>query len=433
MLRSISPWGIGAAGSMSGLLLRSQVFNLWRRVPQRVRQSVKRHVLRPPERRGVRPTSPVAPLYICGTLPSPTDLGWSARLTRALARDAGLQTYELDVAHAFAEGRKRAMPDTAGPGTLIIHLNPDQFAYGLSFLPPETLADKYVIGYCVWELERIPPDWMSALSLLDEIWVPSHFTRRAFQIAGVKVPLRVVPYILDAPPAAHSDRKHFGLDEDSFIVASVVNLRSSFARKNPVGTIAAFQQAFSRQDKAILALKIGAADMDTPGFAKLKRMAAQDPRIRLVCKDLSDHEMWSFLASADVVMSLHRAEGFGIPLAQGMLVGRPVVATGWSGNLDFMPQHATCLVPSRLVPVDDPDGIYKGKSLTWAAPDTAAAADFLRRLHADPNLRFLIGEAGRQSARRFMHHHRFRLVGELRSWGRPPTELQQIFQASLAS
>jgi glycosyltransferase involved in cell wall biosynthesis len=371
-------------------------------------------------------------------LPSPTSLGWSARLTRALARDAGLQTYELDIAHAFAEGRKpKAMPNTAGPGTLIIHLNPHQFAYGLSFLPPEALADKYVIGYCVWEFERIPPDWVSALALLDEIWVPSHFTRRAFQVAGVKVPLRVVPYILDAPPAAHSDRKHFGLDEDSFIVASIANLRSGFARKNPLGTIAAFQQAFARQDKAILALKVGATDIDTPGFSKLKRVAAQDPRIRLICKDLSDHEMWSFLASADVVMSLHRAEGFGISLAQGMLVGRPVIATGWSGNLDFMPQHAACLVPSRLVPVDDPDGISRDGGLTWALPETAAAADFLRRLHADPNLRFLIGEAGRQSVRRFMHHHRFRLVGELRGWGKKPaelpSELQQIFQASLAS
>jgi glycosyltransferase involved in cell wall biosynthesis len=367
-------------------------------------------------------------------LPSPTGLGWSARLTKALARDAGLQTHELDVAHAFAEGRKpKAMPNAAGPGTLIIHLNPHQFAYGLSFLPPEALTDKYVIGYCVWELERIPPDWMASLALLDEIWVPSHFTRRAFQTAGVKVPLRVVPHILDAPQAVHSDRKHFGLDEDSFIVAAVANLRSGFARKNPLGAISAFQQAFSRHERAILAIKVGVADMDTPGFAKLKRIAAQDPRVRLICRDLSDHEMWSFLASADVVLSLHRAEGFGLTLAQAMLVGRPVVATAWSGNLDFMPQHAACLVPSRLVPVEDPDRVYEGKGLTWAAPDLAAAADLLRRLHADPNLRFLIGEAGRQSARRFMHHHRFRLVGELRGWGRRPTELQQLLQASFAS
>ncbi|MFC7395973.1 glycosyltransferase family 4 protein [Chelatococcus sp. GCM10030263] len=376
----------------------------------------------------------MAPLYICGMLPSPTGLGWSARLTKALARDAGLQTFELDVAHAFAEGRKpKAMPNAAGPGTLIIHLNPHQFAYGLSFLPPEALTDKYVIGYCVWELERIPADWMASLALLDEIWVPSHFTRRAFQTAGVKVPLRVVPYILDAPQAVHSDRKHFGLDEDSFIVATVANLRSGFARKNPLGAISAFQQAFSRHEGVVLAIKVGVADMDTPGFAKLKRIAAQDPRIRLICRDLSDHEMWSFLASADVVLSLHRAEGFGLTLAQAMLVGRPVVATAWSGNLDFMPQHAACLVPSRLAPVEDPDRVYEGKGLTWATPDIAAAADLLRRLHADPNLRFLIGEAGRQSARRFMHHHRFRLVGELRGWGRRPTELQQLLQASFAS
>lgn len=408
---------VGGAWDATGLWLRSGFAHIAQGVPIRLHQAVRLRMIRAPARRGARPSSPGGPLYIAGVLKGTSQLGWSARLMVGMAREAGLSAGEIDIAHAFWTGGRPA-PHTraAGPGTLIVHLNPDQLAYGLSYLAPETLADKYVIGYCPWDMEQLPPEVATQMGLLDEIWVPSHFTRRAFQSAGIERPIRVIPYILEAPPAIHPDRKRFGLDEDSFIVAVVANLRSGFMRKNPLAAISAFQRAFSRHDRVALAVKIGKADVNSAGYAKLRKIAAQDPRIRLISRDLSDHEMWSFLASADVVLSLHRTEGFGLTLAQGMLMGRPVVATGWSGNLDFMPQSASCLVPTRLVSVEGADKIEGCQRQIWASPEVPAAADMLRRLHGDPNLRLLLGEAGRQAVRRFMQHHRFRLIGELKSW-----------------
>ncbi|MBS7740583.1 MULTISPECIES: glycosyltransferase family 4 protein [unclassified Chelatococcus] len=382
-----------------------------------------------PKRSGARPSAPEGSVYIAGVLEGASQAGWSARLMQTLAAEAGLPVGKIDIAHAFRTVRgRREKTRATGTGTLFVHLGPDQLAYGLSYLEGEVLADKFVIGYCPWDLEQLPPETAAQLSLLDEVWVPSHFTRRAFQTAGVRRPIRVIPYILEVPPAVHADRKRFGLDEDSFIVAVVANLQSGFARKNPLAAISAFQRAFSRHEQVTLALKINKTDMASPGYAKLRKIAGQDPRIKLISRDLLDDDMWRFLASADVVLSLHRAESFGLTLAQGMLLGRPTVATAWSGNLDFMPQSASCLVPSRLVPVEGADKLEGCPGQVWASPDVPAAADILRRLYGDPNLRLILGEAGRQAARRFMQHHRLRLVGELRSWAHP----QRISSVAIA-
>ncbi|CAH1658669.1 glycosyltransferase family 4 protein [Chelatococcus asaccharovorans] len=406
-----------------GSRLRTGIGTLWQRIPSNLRQTMRLSVIRAPARSGARPSSPGGPVYIAGVLGGASELGWSARLMQKLAGEAGLPVGEIDIGHAFwAAGRRRDRPRATGPGTLLVHLGPDQLAYGLSYLESEVLADKFIIGYCPWDLEQLPTNVARQVALLDEIWVPSHFTRRAFQAAGVSRPIRVIPYILEVPAAVHADRKRFGLDEDSFIVAAVANLRSGFARKNPLAAISAFQRAFSHHERVTLALKITKADLVSAGYARLRKIAGQDPRIKLISRDVADDDMWRFLASADVVLSLHRAEGFGLTLAQGMLLGRPVVATAWSGNLDFMPQSASCLVPSRLIPVEGPDKIKDGKGQVWASPDVPAAADILRRLHGDPNLRLILGEAGRQAVRRFMQHHRLRLLGELRNWLAEPRE-----------
>ena len=130
---------------------------------------------------------------------------------------------------------------------------------------------------------------------------------------------------------------------------------------------------------------------------RLQAAIAGAANIRLLDGDLSRDAYQRLVGSADVLLSLHRGEGFGLPMAEAMLRGKPVVATAWSGNLDFMDDASACLVPAGLVPVVDEAAAYRGEGGMWAEPDIAAAAAWLRRLR-DPALRLRIGCAARETA-----------------------------------
>ena len=107
-------------------------------------------------------------------------------------------------------------------------------------------------------------------------------------------------------------------------------------------------------------------------------------------------DMSGLMAEVDIVLSLHRSEGFGLVPAEAMQLGKPVVATGWSGNMDFMNERNSVPVSFRLVPVEDPyDGAFVSDGQLWADADVGNAAEWLRRLAADPRLRRHLGETAR--------------------------------------
>src|SRR5262249_43192734 len=147
------------------------------------------------------------------------------------------------------------------------------------------------------------------------------------------------------------------------------DVHSSATRKNPMGTIGAFQRAFApdRTDVALL-VKIVDADHSAGCVEDLEAAIAGWPNIRLISDMLSDAEADMLIASADAFVSLPRAEGFGLSIAQAMALARPVIVTAWSGNMDFCDRGAA-LVPFRLVPVDDPTGVYVAPGQVWADPD----------------------------------------------------------------
>lgn len=399
------------------LWFRLGLVRLWRLIPRRLRRRIVARIIPLPRRSGIRLSAPRAPVFMCGFLSSPLGLGWSARLNRALIARAGVPIRDFDIGHAFATGEKNTeLPDAQGPATVIFNFNPGQFGYALNFLPANILADKYIIGYCVWELARIPDDWIAPLALVDELWVPTEFVRRAFADAGVKLPIRVVPHIMRAPEGLAPDRARFGLPPDAFVATVVASLRSSLARKNPLKAVDAFRRAFHGDENALLVLKLGDAHLEAQALAQVRAYIGDDPRIRLLLDTLDDDAMWTLLASSDAVVSLHRAEGFGLVPAQAMLAGRPVVATAWSGNLDFMTDDSACLIPARQVPVDDPTELYVAPGLTWAEPDTDAAAAALRRLHDDPALRASIGARAQARITAYFAQAEAPVIEEVRRW-----------------
>jgi glycosyltransferase involved in cell wall biosynthesis len=182
------------------------------------------------------------------------------------------------------------------------------------------------------------------------------------------------------------------------VVLVSFNLASSFERKNPLGAIAAFRAAFGDRTDRLLLLKIGNPQHYPADFARLSDAVAGAPNIRLETRTLPAPDALALTVAADIVLSLHRSEGFGLVPAEAMLLGRPVVATGWSGNMQFMDADSAALVRYRLVAPADPRKVYAVPGALWAEPDLGHAVELLRHLADDAPARLALGAAGRTHA-----------------------------------
>jgi glycosyltransferase involved in cell wall biosynthesis len=201
--------------------------------------------------------------------------------------------------------------------------------------------------------------------------------------------VHVVPYPL---PAGDSPRR-LRVGEDRFVVVVIFNVASNFSRKNPCAAIEAFRRAFGDDRSARLVVKYTNGAAWPEGIRRMQAVAGGACNIELIGDVLDEAGMDGLYARADVVMSLHRAEGLGLVLAEAMLRGIPTVATDWSGNADFLTPETGVPVACRLVPIDDPQANYTGAGGRWAEPDIDAAAAALRALRADPALRARLGQA----------------------------------------
>ncbi len=258
--------------------------------------------------------------------------------------------------------------------------------YPSQFLPiaglyPRPGVKRVAVWY--WELDELPADWRAHLDWPDEVWAPTRFIADAFR-KTLTVP--VVPMLpgVELPDFDPLPRSHFGLPADRFLVLFSFDMGSVMARKNPLALIAAYRQAFRADDRAHLCIKVSRGSADPAGLAEL-RTACEAAGATLFDRVLPRGEALALLASADCYASLHRSEGFGLGLAESMLLGKPVVATGYSGNLDFMDATNSYLVNHTLVPIRATASAGATvanpyQSGNWADPDVGHAAELLRRV-----------------------------------------------------
>jgi glycosyltransferase involved in cell wall biosynthesis len=371
---------------------------LWRRLPA---QSRRRALARVTGWLAPRPDiGPAEPgIAIAGEFSRASGLGEGARLMAQAARAAGLPVWTIDLP-ALAGNRTdipTGAPTLPPPHVpLVLHVNAPLLPLALLRLPRALTRQRPIIGYWAWELPAAPPDWRPAVVCVTEVWTPSRFTASALEplLPGR---VRVVPPALAEirPKPSSRDRLSFGLPDDAVVVLVSFSLASSCARKNPFGAIAAFRAAFGDRPDRILVLKLGYAGHAPKDHARIATLIAGAPNIRPETRCLSSEDNHALIACADIVLSLHRAEGFGLVLAEAMLLGKPVIATAWSGNTEFMDD--TCAVPigHHLVPARDDRAVYRG---TWAEPDAAEATAALRWLADSPSHRLRLGEAARNRA-----------------------------------
>jgi glycosyltransferase involved in cell wall biosynthesis len=213
----------------------------------------------------------------------------------------------------------------------------------------------------------------------------------------LRKPVEVVPHYVPTEPRRQRDRAR------PFTVLAMADTRSSLARKNPAGAVQAFAAAFGDDPAAQLLLKLTGPDDAVMAFKATLGSLARRSNVEILRGHLDDEGLSALYARADVLLSLHRAEGFGLPMLEALARGIPVVATAWSGNTDFTGSANSVAVPYRLVPVQDAAAIYNGSC--WAEPDVAAAAAGLRRLADDADVYDRMAEAAylgvAQASRRF--------------------------------
>jgi glycosyltransferase involved in cell wall biosynthesis len=289
---------------------------------------------------------------------------------------------------------------TPSPGVaLVIHANAPMLPLVLLHLGRRWTARRRLIGYWAWELPSIPGDWRPGAGCVHEAWAPSRFTAQALE-ALLPGRVRVVPHAIatNPPRPAALGREAFGLPAHAVVVLVSFNLASSFERKNPLGAIAAFRAAFGDRSDRLLVLKVTHVDHAPADFARLRDAAAGSANIRFETRIMPAAESHALTVASDIVLSLHRSEGFGLVPAEAMLLARPVIATGWSGNMDYMDDSCAALVDVDLVPARDPRRVYDVPGAVWAEPHIGEAVAHLRRLADDAEARTALGQRGRAMA-----------------------------------
>ncbi len=311
-----------------------------------------------------------------------------AELQSAAMNRLGIQAEMLDATAVIRNPmfRLRHTPGTA----YIFHAGgPNIPNLMLSVLPAVTSA--YRIAYLAWELAS-PPDWPDLSLVIDEIWTTSEFSRQSLLKAGYKIPIQIVPHTI--PTLPRRTRK-----PGPFTVLVMADARSGFMRKNPAGAVAAFLQAFGSNTDAKLILKLTGKGSALVNFdARTRELIDSHANIEVIDGHLNQNEINSLFDRTDVFLSLHRAEGFGIPMLEAMARGIPVIATAYSGNMQFMNENCAIMIGYTLTATMN-DAVYGHyTSAQWADPDIEQAAQALKRLATDDTYYEAPATAGYQKA-----------------------------------
>jgi glycosyltransferase involved in cell wall biosynthesis len=216
---------------------------------------------------------------------------------------------------------------------------------------------------------------------VDEVWAASDFVRESFAHCS-PVPVVRMPLPVSLPAVPHLGREHFGLSPTATMFLYMFDVSSQTERKNPAGAIAAFRRAAFDHEEAVLVLKFTNAEYDRPAVQAFHAQA-EGLHVRFLDGYMSRDEVTALLATADCYVSPHRSEGFGLTILESMALGKPVVATAYSGNMDFMTPDNSFLVPYTMQVLERAYGPYM-RGAVWADPNLDEIARLMRLIVASP-------------------------------------------------
>jgi glycosyltransferase involved in cell wall biosynthesis len=253
----------------------------------------------------------------------------------------------------------------------------------------------YKIGAWPWELPHWPIAFDRAYQFVDEIWAQSKFVAEAFSRRS-DMPVHYMPMAVDIPAPTRNMRQELALPLTDFLFYALFDGNSWLSRKNPSAAIKAFCKAFASSERGVgLVVKTMNVKADDLLWQEIQKLASTDSRIHLVNVVMSRQDIVNFMHSCDAYISLHRSEGFGRVIAESMLLGKPVVTTNFSGNVDYCDESTAYLVDGELVPLKAGDYLM-AEGQYWAEPDVDLASRQMQDLMQDKDKRFRISASGQR-------------------------------------
>lgn len=326
-------------------------------------------------------------------------VGEAGRRTASAVAGSGIPMELVSTTHntlsRAAHAPRRAVSADVSYENVVTCVNADQLPTVSGLMGLESLRGRHV-GLWFWELEEFPTHYRSSLDLVDEVWVASEFTRKAIQ-AVTDVPVRLIAMPIEVPtrPTSYT-RRSLGLPEGCFLFVSNFDYLSVYERKNPISVIRAYTEAFTPNDGTCLLVKSINGHHRPLHREHIRSFAEGRADIVFLDDYVTNAEMKAIIELSDCYVSLHRAEGYGLNLADAMAHGTPTIATGYSGNMEFQTPETAVLIPYSLVEVGPAAAPYS-PTAWWADPDVeAASAAMLAMAHHS--------EAGRQLAARALDH-----------------------------
>lgn len=274
----------------------------------------------------------------------------------------------------------------------LVHMNPDVLPLFLGRYGRDLLPGRYNIAIWVWELHAGYAPWHAQSRFFNEIWTPSTYSANAIRPVS-STPVYVIPHVVDELPTPDAAWKE---DHSAFVFLYIFDLASTFERKNPLALLRAFRKAFGSRQDVQLILKYHHSACDSAASELLERLAQTAPNIRTINQTLPEEEVYGLLRSCDCFVSPHRSEGFGLNMAAAMYFGKPVIATGYSGNMDFTTPENAFLIDYDLVTVQHETGAYKA-NYVWAEPSEDHLACLLRTVVDSPDEARRRAERGRRT------------------------------------
>lgn len=335
---------------------------------------------------------------VFGYLNAELGVGEAGRLVCKALTAAGIPISTIVNKETVSRQKYNFPTDEIGQySTLFMSINADQLPDACSYLGHEFLKDRYVIGQWFWELEDLPDRYQRSFDLVDEIWAPTLFIKDALE---KKSPSRVkivhMPLPLVTPELNSSiDRKSFGISA-GYAFLFTFDLMSVLKRKNALGLIDAYCAAFAENDGAVLVLKTINGNKRLSELEEIRWRSKNRKDIIVIDQYLDVKDSSSLMNICDCYISLHRSEGLGLTMSEAMLLGKPVIATAYSGNMDFMTDDTSLLVPWIYTEVGDDAESYPADAL-WAEPDLTVASSMMQNLFQDRRFGMALGDRAKRN------------------------------------